>query len=97
MGSLLAETWTNVSIVDSNCQSRVAENPDAHKKGCLLKCADSGLGILTADGEFLKFDASGNEKALAALKTSDKEDNLRVSVEGERDGDTIRVQSVTVQ
>lgn len=97
LGSLMAETWTNVSIVDQNCQSRVAENPDAHKKGCVLKCADSGLGILTAEGDFLKFDASGNEKAVAALKATDKEDNLRVSVEGERDGDTIRVESITVQ
>lgn len=94
---LLAETWTNVSIVDQNCQSRVAENPDAHKRGCVLKCADSGLGILTAEGDFLKFDAAGNEKAIAALKASDREDNLRVTVEGEQEGDTIQVESISLQ
>lgn len=94
---LMAETWTNVSIVDQNCQSKVKDNPDAHQRGCVLKCSDSGLGILTAEGQFLKFDASGNEKAIAALEASDKEDHLRATVEGQQEGDTIRVESISLQ
>jgi hypothetical protein len=64
-----------------------------HKRDCALMpdCQKSGYGVVTYDSKFLKFDESGNRKALAALKASKKEDDLKVEVSGEIQGDTIKV------
>jgi hypothetical protein len=86
-----AETWKDVSLVDTNCSTKAKSNPDAHTRNCALQCAKSGFGILTADGTFLKFDSQGNEQALAVLKDSQASDHLRATVTGERQGDTIKV------
>ena len=61
--TLSAETWKNVSLIDSQCVDKVKATPDKHTVKCALACEDGGYGILTADGKFLKFDAAGNEKA----------------------------------
>ena len=90
----LAESWTNVSVVDTNCSGKVAANPDAHTRECALKCASSGYGILAADGKYLKFDADGSAKALALLKGSDHKDHLRVNLTGALAGETITVQTI---
>ncbi|MEJ2079405.1 MAG: hypothetical protein P8020_04675 [Acidobacteriota bacterium] len=93
---LYAATWKNVPLTDANCASRVKNNPDAHKRSCIINCADSGYGILAADGSFLKFDDSGNKTALSLLKASDKADHIRVTVEGTLKGDTIQVRSMSL-
>lgn len=92
-----AEEWKGVSVIDTNCLEKVKADPDKHPRSCALQCAKSGYGLLTSDGKYLKFDAAGNEKALAALKASDKADHLRANVTGERDGDTVKVSSLTLQ
>ena len=92
----LAETQTfnDVSVVDVACSKKVAATADAHTRECALACQKSGFGIVTEDKKFLKFDADGNAKILAALKASDKTDHLRVNVSGDVQGDTIKVTSV---
>ena len=95
-GLLAAETWKNVTLVDSMCAQKIKENPDKHTKTCALNCSGSGMGILTSEGTFLKFDEKGNEQAIAALKASNKSDHLRATVTGEKDGETIKVESVTL-
>ena len=92
----MAETWKNASFVDVNCSAKVKDNPDAHKRNCALQCSKSGYGIFTADGTFLKFDAKGNEQALNTLKAAQSDDHLRVTVTGDRDGDTIKVKSLSM-
>lgn len=94
--SAAAETWKNVPVVDTMCSVKAKAEPDKHSTKCALTCANSGFGILTADGTYLKFDEAGNEKAVAALKQTKKTDHLRVTVTGERDGDTIKVQSLSL-
>lgn len=89
-----AETFNGVSVVDSNCSKKVADDPDGHSRACALKCEASGYGIITSDKKFLKFDAAGNKDILAALKASDKKDHLRADVTGEVEGDTLKVTSV---
>ena len=89
--ALTAETWKNVSVVDSQCLEKVKANPDKHTTKCMLSCADEGYGILTSDGTFLKFDAAGNAKAKAAFEATKKTDHLRADVEGEKSGDQIKV------
>lgn len=92
--SAFAATWNNVILIDSMCAKTAKDNPDAHTRECALGCAGSGMGILTDDGKFLKFDKHGNDLALALLKNSDKKDHLRVNVEGKQTDKVIEVQSV---
>ncbi len=94
---LFGATWNNVPLTDANCAAKVKDNPDAHSRSCIINCADSGYGILTADGSFLKFNDSGNKTALTLLKSSDKPDHIRVTVEGTLKGDTIEVQSLKLE
>jgi hypothetical protein len=96
-GVTAAESWSHVSLIDTMCSTKAKEQPDAHTKACALQCAKSGFGIVAGDGAFLKFDESGNAKVLTALKATKKADHLRVSVTGERQGETIKVSSVRIE
>ncbi len=89
-----AETWSNVSIIDTKCSTKAKANPDAHTRDCALTCSKSGFGILDKDGNYLKFDANGNVEATKLLQSSTKKDHLRVSVTGEKQGDIIQVKSL---
>jgi hypothetical protein len=71
----------------------------AHDTKCALEapCQKTGYGVFTADNKFLMLDAAGNAKAAASLKATKKIDNLQVSVEGDIQGDTIKVSSLKLQ
>lgn len=88
------KTFTDVPVVDVSCSKKVAANPDAHTRSCALACQKSGFGIVTADKQFLKFDAKGNEEIAKELKASKETDHLRVNVSGDVEGDTLKVASV---
>ncbi|HKV81250.1 MAG TPA: hypothetical protein VJP02_24095 [Candidatus Sulfotelmatobacter sp.] len=92
----VCETFNNVPVVDKNCSSKVAANPDAHTRECALKCAASGYGIVTQDHKFLKFDSEGNAKIKQALEASNKKDHLRVDVTGDVENDTLKVKSINL-
>ncbi len=94
----LAATWDNVSLVDQMCitKASVKAKPDEHTTSCLLKCANSGYGILTGEGAYVKLDEAGNKLALAALKKTAKKDHIRVNVAGDQKGDVIQVASLTI-
>ncbi len=93
-------------LIDQMCSSkaevRIVSGPrleggmivaEAHTRQCALMpaCQKSGYGVFTWDNKFLKFDEAGSRKALAALRASKKEDDLKVEVTGELQGDTIKV------
>jgi hypothetical protein len=67
-----------------------------HTRQCALMpdCQKSGYGVYTYDDKYLTFDDAGNRRALALLKETKKEDDLRVEVTGEIQGNTIKVQSI---
>jgi hypothetical protein len=88
------QTFTNAPVVDSLCAKKVAANPDAHTKECAMQCQGGGFGIVTQDQKFLKFDEAGNQKVLAELKHTKKQDHLRVDVSGDVEGDTLKVKSI---
>ena len=96
-GVAAAETWKNAAFMDAECADKYKENPDKHTVKCAVACEDDGYGILTADGKFLKFDESGNAKALAALKATHKEKDLKAKVTGTLDSDTVQVESVELE
>jgi hypothetical protein len=91
-----AETWKDAPISCIHCSMKVKGDPDAHTRDCMMTCAGGGFGLFTSDGKFLKFDKAGNDKALAALKASEKKDHLHATVTGERDGETIKVESFSL-
>ena len=90
------QTWKNVPLIDVNCSTKAKADSDAHTRGCALQCQRSGFGILAPDGTFLKFDAQGDRTALEALQKTKKTDHLRVTVTGDRDGNTIKVKSLAL-
>ena len=52
------------------------------------------MGILTADGAFLKFDKAGSRKALDELKASTKKDHVRATVTGDVQDGVLKVQTI---
>jgi hypothetical protein len=95
-GAASAETWKNVVVIDTLCLKDFEAKLDEHTRDCALQCEKGGYGLVTADGKFLKFDAAGNQKAVAALKASKKEDHLRGTVVGELKEGVVHVKSVTL-
>lgn len=91
--SAFAGTWSG-TVVDVMCKGKDVAN---HTKECALGCAKSGYGLVTSDGRFYKFDESGNAKALAAIKKTSKEKDLKGTVNGTMDGDMIKVESVELE
>ena len=89
----LAETWTG-TLVDVMCKGK---DLAGHTRECALTCAKSGFGVVLSDGKFLKFDESGNAKALGALKSSSKDKDLKAKITGSKDGETIQVDSLELQ
>ncbi len=89
----LAETWTG-TVVDSMCKNKDVAN---HTRECALGCAKGGYGLVTSDGKFVKFDEGGNAKALAALKASTKDKDLRASVTGTLEDGVIKVDSIELK
>ena len=87
-------------LMDKMCSAKALKDgmkaAQAHTRDCALMddCVKSGYGVYTQDGKFLAFDASGNKKALAALKAHKGKDNLKVKVSGDVSGDTIKVASL---
>lgn len=88
-----AETWTG-TLVDVMCKGK---DLSSHTAKCAVSCAKSGYGLVLSDGKFVKFDEGGNAKALVALKSTDKEKDLKAKVSGSLDGDTVRVSSIDLQ
>ena len=84
-------------LIDKMCSTKALTGGQAaavaHDHDCLLQdpCMKSGYGVFTADGKYLKFDASGDNKALEAIKASKKKDNFKVRVTGDVSGDSIKV------
>jgi hypothetical protein len=93
ISALKAETW-NGTLVDVMCKGR---DLAGHTRQCALDCAKSGFGLVLPDGKFLKLDEEGNAKALAALKASNKEKDLKAKVTGTLDQDAIQVETIELQ
>ena len=91
-GILQDKACSGKSLKDSDPYAAASK----HTKTCALMgpCAGSGFGVITKEGKFVKFDASGDEQAKALLEKTSKKDNLVVSVEGQMKGDVLEVKSI---
>lgn len=87
-------------LVDKMCSAKVlkggAEAAKGHTKSCALmtNCKGSGFGVVTADGRFIKFDADGDRMAEKMLDISSDDEDIRVTVNGKIDGDTMAVVAI---
>ncbi len=86
-------SWSG-TVMDVMCVHQV---PAAHRRACALSCAASGFAIVTADGKVYKLDSAGNKKALALLKASTKETDLRAKVTGELNDGLIHVGAIELE
>jgi len=87
-----AESYSG-TLVDTMCKGK---DLATHTTKCAIGCAKGGYGLVTADGKFWKFDEKGNAKALAALKATKKESDLKATVSGSIDGEMLTVESVSI-
>lgn len=88
-----AGTWTG-TLVDVMCKDK---DLASHTRKCALGCAKGGFGLVLSDGKFVKFDEQGNAKALAALKASSKEKDLKAKVTGDLEGDVVQVATIELE
>ena len=67
-----------------------------HTKQCVLMpdCQKSGYSVFTYNQKFLPFDDAGNQKTLAYFKQAKQEDDFRVEVTGQIQGDVLKVASI---
>ncbi|HET8723326.1 MAG TPA: hypothetical protein VFM53_03915 [Anaeromyxobacteraceae bacterium] len=91
----IAATWNHVPAIDQDCEPRSSRNPDAHSIATLLGCSGSTYGIL-ADGELLQLDRVGNYLVRSALGSTTHKSLVLVDVKGERSGNVIHVQSLSL-
>ncbi len=101
-GMASAEQLTGI-LIDKTCSSKAVAGGQAaaekHDRNCAMaaSCQRSGYGVYTSDGKWVAFDDSGNKQAIAALKASQKSDDLKVTVDGTVQGDTIKVATLKLQ
>jgi hypothetical protein len=87
-------------VIDNACSGRAstdggADKVKAHTVKCALMpgCAKSGYSVF-ADGKLYKLDEAGNVKVGEILKSTKTEKGLSVSVEGEVEGDVLKVTKI---
>jgi len=85
-------------LVDKMCsgETKTTEKALEHSKDCALmdQCAASGFGVVTAEGAFLTFDAAGNKKAVEFLKSFKGDQNIKITVQGTKEGSALKVTSI---
>jgi hypothetical protein len=82
------------TVVDVMCR---AKDLAGHTRECAVACSRTGYGLVTADGRFLKFDEVGNARALALLKQSTREKELKARVGGTLQSGVLKVESIELQ
>ena len=87
-------------LIDSKCGfDKTEEKVAKHPATCALKCADTGLGVVSKD-KFIKFDEKGQKIAKEYLEKITKEDkekaSTKVHVEGKvsKDGKSMEVTAI---
>jgi len=89
-------------------ETRVVSDPTPHLEGGIIwaythtrkellapSAQRSGYGIIVyEENKFLTFDPQGNQKALALIQSSQKQEDFRIEVTGQVDGDKFKVASI---
>jgi hypothetical protein len=91
-GLSLAETFTG-KLVDAACASKGQSSNQAAQ--CTPTAATKSFGVELSDGRVLKLDASGNSKAAEAMKSGKA--GGQVTISGQLEGQTVKVDSINLQ
>jgi hypothetical protein len=88
-------------LVDTVCaDGHVKEDGYAvkHENSCNLMpgCMKTGYSLMTADKRAIKLDPKGIEQATALVKSTKKTNDLKVTVVGKMEGQTLAVSTITV-
>ncbi|HEY7119192.1 MAG TPA: hypothetical protein VH475_21565 [Tepidisphaeraceae bacterium] len=92
-----ADQKFNGVLIDAKCgkNQMKKDDPEAaaagHPKACAIKCGKDGDMALISGKEMLKLDDAGKTKAMEYLA---KNDSTKVTIEGTKDGDTLKVSSI---
>ncbi len=86
------KSTVNGFLMDKSCGAK-PERAANHSKSCTEKCAGSGLGVV-AEGKFIAFDETGNQLGADLLKNTKQTKGIKVTVEGTREGDVLKVSSI---
>lgn len=84
-GAITTSGW----LIDTHCLSDYSAKLAEHPAACILKCGQQvaiGIGVVDADGHFLRFDARGRKRVLAEVEAAHRPDHLWVTVRGKRSG-----------
>jgi|SRR5882724_334167 len=97
-----ADTAVQGYLIDVNCSARKARKPGSltgHGTPCLRMpfCEGTGYGVLTEEKRFIKFNQDGNEKAKKFLASITKANDVKVTVNGTVDGDSMTVNKIELQ
>ena len=88
-----AETWTG-RLVDASCKATNAGKESV--ASCAATTATHLFAVQLADARVLNLDAAGNEKVADAVKNNQKT-NLRATVTGSLEGQTVKVEKIEIQ
>jgi hypothetical protein len=88
-------------LIDNACSARAnteggAEKVKNHTVKCAMmpNCEKSGYALYS-DGKLYKLDEEGNKKAMELYKNTKLERGLQVTVEGDVDGESLKVKSMS--
>jgi hypothetical protein len=109
VGIAAAESYSG-TLLDAACYTQNQQNQQQNQSGSMQSCtptsSTSSFAIQTSSGKVYSLDSTGNTKAAEALKSradrSATPDNatattVAASITGTRKGDTIQVETVSVQ
>src|SRR4051794_27230673 len=88
-------------LADWNCAKEMVdkgrEKTLKHNHNCSMdtEYSRAAYGLITADKKYYRLDDAGRAWALKLLKDTHDKDNLKVSVTGDLQGDTIHVTNMT--
>jgi phosphoribosylamine-glycine ligase len=102
LSAFAADTTVKGYLVDLSCAAEDGQQPGfgaKHTKDCLQMpdCVKSGYGVLTEDKKVIRFDAAGNEQAKKFIAALTKKNDVKVSVTGTRNGDSMTVGKIELQ
>ena len=94
------QTFTGhlVDTVCANGHAHEAGYAEKHENSCNLMpvCIKSGYSLVTAERKSLKLDDKGAELALALVRKTSREKDVKATVVGTLEGDRISVSAITL-
>jgi hypothetical protein len=102
VSAFAADTTVKGYLVDLACAAEEGQKADfgpKHTKDCLQMpdCAKGGYGVLTDDKKVIRFDNASNEQAKKFIAALTKPKDIKVTVTGTVNGETMSVSKIELQ